>query len=307
MSKQLKINGHEISPSSQRILLALENGDWKYSRHLCEPANLDDNGKVAYRMEAHLIPAGLAEEKPRDDENDPRQFKLTEEGQKQVEKYQRELEAPSTREEIAEMAQEGYEAGTSAKKSVQEYRKKVSDIRVQLNDTRDTVGEIEHRQEVKGPTVELIEERSDNNKSRLERVEQEVEDLEESSDSHAEARLVADLQSKLSELKARADRTEYQQAVLARKIAHAEHDRDHLDRFVKPAGALAGVASFGYFLLLSAGVLFWQEQVVSILVGGVAAVLAILYVVGVTLFAWLWETPSFNSLVARISRWSPSI
>src|SRR5699024_3616016 len=94
-------------------------------------------------MENHLGPAGLVLEAVRDDpERESRKFKLSEEGEVWVEDHAEELLAPTTREEIADLAQQGYKEGTEAKESVQNYRKKLRRYKNQVEDVREQLAHI---------------------------------------------------------------------------------------------------------------------------------------------------------------------
>ena len=127
-----------------------------YGGELRKAADLNENTQVFYRMENYLKPSGLVVEAARAEERDARQFQLTEEGAEWVEEHAEEIVAPANREEIAELAHEGYKAGTSAKESVQNYRKKVNRVKNRLDETCEDVRDLEDQEENKEATLDMV-------------------------------------------------------------------------------------------------------------------------------------------------------
>lgn len=129
MVETLEKDGYRIDRASQVMLQALNGDDeWVRGQTLREAADLAQNGQVFYRMEEHLMPAGLAQEAARTERNghvEPRQFRLTSEGVEWVTEHADALVIPTTREEAAAKAGAAYEAAESARSSVQNYRKKL--------------------------------------------------------------------------------------------------------------------------------------------------------------------------------------
>ena len=119
-------------------------------------ADLSENTQVFYRMENYLKPSRLVVEATRAEKRDVRQFRLTEEGAEWVEELAEEIVAPANREEIAKLAHEGYKTGTSAKESVQNYRKKVNRVKNRLDETRGEVAEIADQQESDDTTLDVL-------------------------------------------------------------------------------------------------------------------------------------------------------
>lgn len=185
MSEVLWYDEQRIDRASQKILRALRGGKWVYGSELRTAADLDENTQVFYRVEQYLEPAGLVVEASRTQEGDARQFRLTDAGAQWVEDHADEILAPATREEVAELAHEGYKAGTSAKESVQNYRKKVNRIKNRLDDVRAEVAEIADQQDSDDTTLTILWERSEDNRDRSKETKNVVADLREQMDTRA--------------------------------------------------------------------------------------------------------------------------
>jgi len=81
MSDVIDIDGHRIDGDSQAMLLALRRGPATLSA-LRERTDLDDYSQVSYRVDDHLLPAGLVEDLDRDE----RTVMLTEKGKECIER-----------------------------------------------------------------------------------------------------------------------------------------------------------------------------------------------------------------------------
>jgi archaellum component FlaC len=138
---------YKIDEHSQRMLLELSRGE-ATTGELVAPGGFGEGEyqKVKYRMDEHLIPAGLVEEVPysgRYEHNStPRQFALTRAGREWL-REQDELGFPATVEAAVEDAGEALEAAESAKSSVQNYRKKLNRINKRTKALKKRVDEIE--------------------------------------------------------------------------------------------------------------------------------------------------------------------
>jgi chromosome segregation ATPase len=183
MVETLEKDGHRIDRASQVMLRALNAGDeWVRGKTLREAADLSQNGQVFYRMEEHLIPAGLVQEAARRERNghvEPRQFRVTEEGAAWVEEHAEALAIPTTREETAAKAGEAYEAAESARSSVQDYRKKLHRVKGRVEEVEDAVEEIGEKQENMTVSVMSVSDRSESNKERSKETAAVVAELEE--------------------------------------------------------------------------------------------------------------------------------
>ena len=142
MAGSLTSGGFKIDRPSQKMLLALNKRDSLRGSSLRESAELSQNTQVFYRMEEHLIPAGLVQEHDRRHEQDQRRFSLTQHGASWLDAHQEEVELPKSRVETQQMAHEALEEASSAKNSVQSYRQKVSRIDDKVGDTEDDVDEL---------------------------------------------------------------------------------------------------------------------------------------------------------------------
>jgi hypothetical protein len=165
------------------MLTRLRGEGWVYAGRLRERADFSENSQVFYRMERYLIPAGLVEEAARTNDDEPRQFRLTDEGSLWLEQNTDEIATPATRDEMRELAREGYEAGTSARESVQNYRKKVSRIKNRLEDVEAEVDEISDKQESNVTTLSIQSERSRDNRERSKETKDAVADLQDQMDT----------------------------------------------------------------------------------------------------------------------------
>jgi chromosome segregation ATPase len=139
------VDGNRIDRESQKILIRLNESQWTYATSLRDVAELSQNGQVFYRMEEYLIPAGLVEEKAREDDatayRGRRKFRLTRTGSSWLDEHEEAVAVPKSRAETQQMAYEAKEAAESAKDSVQEYRKKVNRIKNTAEDVEDDVNE----------------------------------------------------------------------------------------------------------------------------------------------------------------------
>jgi hypothetical protein len=79
MSRVLWANENRVDRASQLMLTRLRRESWIYAGRLRERADFSENSQVFYRMERYLIPAGLVEEAARTNDDEPRQFRLTDE------------------------------------------------------------------------------------------------------------------------------------------------------------------------------------------------------------------------------------
>ena len=175
MSGELSADGYKVDGPSQRMLRALRGGGWQYSGSLRDAAELEDNRQVSYRMEQYLAPAGLVVEAVREEpEKEARRFKLTDEGKAWVEAHAEELLAPTSREEIADLAQQGYTEGTQAKDSVQDYRKKLSRYKNQVEEVREQLAHIRDHHDEYFNRVRSVEKESEDSRARSKEAKQGV-------------------------------------------------------------------------------------------------------------------------------------
>lgn len=178
MSQVVEKGEYRVDRASQKILWALKGAGWTYGRPLRRAAELSQNTQVFYRMEQHLIPSGLVEEAERPDRDDgleePRQFRLTREGQQWVAEHAEELASPVTRAETQEMAREASEAAESARASVQNYRKQVHELKQRvsaLEELVERVSSLEGTVEYQGGSIDGLRSKKANTSD--------VEELEE--------------------------------------------------------------------------------------------------------------------------------
>lgn len=274
-----------IDNESQLILHALRGGDWVRALKLRRAANLDENRQVFYRMEKHLIPGGLVEEQQRENSGEMRLFRLTSRGADWVEERARELEMPTTHEQIQNYALEGYEAGTSAKESVQTYRKKLHRLKRRVERAEDDVEAIEDDEEENAKDVEYLRERSQAIRMRSIGNNNRLDSLEDDVEERATIDRVDDLRDDVSGAERRLTTVEDKQVGLAREQAEAARTRARLRRLAKPAGYVAVGALVAYLVVLVAVFFFASDLVASVVIGGIAGALGVAVGTGVAVSA----------------------
>jgi chromosome segregation ATPase len=227
MAETLEKDGNRIDRASQKILRELkEGGEWIRGLTLRRAADLSQNTQVFYRVEEHLLPAGLVEEAARTGQDgyvEPRRFRLTSEGEEWVESHAAALAEPATREEAREMAGEAYEAAESARESVQNYRKKLYRVRSRVEELEELpgrVGETETKLEYHAGSLEGIRSRAIETEEAHEEFAEEMREATERQHSEIEA-----LQSENAELKQRLSRLEQSLDGLVRTQVKRRQDR----------------------------------------------------------------------------------
>ena len=284
MSEVLPEQDARIDRESKLMLQALRGGEWMRGLKLRRAADLGENRQVFYRMEKHLLPAGLVEEAARESSDEVRRFRLTRHGEKWVEDQGEELLKPETREEIREYAFEGYKAGTSAQDSVQNYRKKLHRLKQRVERAEETVEEIGDAQAGNDDEVGYLRERTQavrhrsiDNRNRLESVEESVEE-------RATTDAVEVVSDGLSDVVQRLALVEDKQVGLTREQAEAARNRARLRGLVKPAGYLVVGATAAYLVVLVAVAVLAPGLLTSALIGGLTGVLGVAVGIGVALY-----------------------
>ena len=294
MSGELSADGYRIDGPSQRMLRALRGGDWHYSATLRDVADLEDNRQVSYRMEEYLGPAGLVLEAARQEpEKEARRFKLTDEGEAWVEAHDEELLAPTDREEIAELAQQGYTEGTEAKDSVRGYRKKLSRYKSQVEEVREQLNHIQNHHDEYFNRVSSVEKESEDSRARSKEAKQGVKELREAVEDRATIERVESVSEDVSGVERRLTAVESKQAGLAREQAEMARTRALVSRLAKPAGYVAAGALMVYLVVLIAVFIVAQDLLASVLVGGVTGALGIVVGVAVVIYSVGGSVDSF--------------
>jgi prefoldin subunit 5 len=286
MSRVLWADENRVDRGSQLMLTRLRGQGWVYAGRLRERADFSENAQVFYRMERYLMPAGLVEEAARTDDEEPRQFRLTDEGSLWLEQNTDAIATPATREEMRELAREGYEAGTSARESVQNYRKKVSRIKNRLEDVEAEVHEISDQQESNNTSLSIQSERSKDNRQRSKETKDAVADLQERMDTRAAADDVEQLRDDVSALQEALSSTQHQLDGVTRQQATDERTRARLRRLAQPAGYLVVGAVVAYLVVLVAAVLAAPGLLTGVVLAGIGAVLGVALGVGVAIYAY---------------------
>jgi chromosome segregation ATPase len=275
MAEMLQSEDVRIDNQSQLILHRLRGGEWVRALKLRRAANLEENRQVFYRMEKHLIPGGLVEEQERESSDEMRLFRLTSRGAEWVEERGRELEMPTTHEQIQNYALEGYEAGTSAKESVQTYRKKLHRLKRRVERAEEDVEEVEDDQRESAKDVEYLRERTQAIRMRSIGNNNRLDSLEEDVEERATIDAVDEVRDSVSGAEWRLTTVEDKQVGLAREQAEAARTRARVGRLAKPAGYLTAGTFAAYLVALVAVVLVAPGLVASVVVGGITGLLGV--------------------------------
>jgi hypothetical protein len=286
MSRVLWADEKRVDRGSQLMLTRLRGQGWVYAGRLRERADFSENSQVFYRMERYLMPAGLVEEAARTDDEEPRQFRLTDEGSLWLEQNTDAIATPATREEMRELAREGYEAGTSARESVQNYRKKVSRIKNRLEDVEAEVHEIGDQQDSDDTTLTILSERSKDNRDRSKQTKNAVADLRETMDTRAATDDVQRLRDDVSTLQETLASTQHQLDGVTRQQATDERTRARLRRLAKPAGYLVVGAVVAYLVVVVAVALVASDLLTGVVLAGIGALLGVALGIGVAIYAY---------------------
>jgi prefoldin subunit 5 len=286
MSRVLWVDEKRVDRGSQLMLTRLRGQGWVYAGRLRERADFSENSQVFYRMERYLMPAGLVEEAARTDDDEPRQFRLTDEGSLWLEQNTDAIATPATREEMRELAREGYEAGTSARESVQNYRKKVSRIKNRLEDVEAEVHEIGNQQDSDDTTLTILSERSRDNRDRSKETKNAVADLRETMDTRAATDDLQRLRDDVSTLQETLASTQRQLNGVTRQQATDERTRARLRRLAQPAGYLVVGAVVAYLVVVVAVALVASELLTGVVLAGIGALLGVALGIGVAIYAY---------------------
>ena len=283
MSDALWVDGYKIDRASQKMLRELRGGEWTYGSTLRDAGDLAENSQVFYRMENYLEPSGLVLEAARI-EDEARQFQLTETGEEWVRAHAETVLGPETREEVAEMATEAYEAGTSAKESVQDYRKKVNRVKNRLNETREDVRDLEDQEENQEATLDMVWQRSEDNRDRSKESRERIQALESDLEERAGTGRVSSIEESAAKVEERLRLVEERQGGLARQQAERERERAEIASLAKTGGYVAGGAAGAYVVLVGAAYLIAPGLAASAVVAGIATVLGIVLAIGGLLY-----------------------
>jgi prefoldin subunit 5 len=306
MNRVLWANENRVDRGSQLMLTRLRGQGWVYAGRLRERADFSENAQVFYRMERYLMPAGLVEEAARTDDEEPRQFRLTDEGSLWLEQNTDEIATPATREEMRELAREGYEAGTSARESVQNYRKKVSRAKNRLEDVEAEVHEISDQQDSDDTTLTILSERSKDNRDRSKETKSVVADLRETMDTRAADDDVEQLRDDVSALQEALSSTQHQLDGVTRQQATDERTRARLRRLAQPAGYLVVGAVVAYLVVLVAAVLVAPGLLTGVVLAGIGAILGVALGVGIAIYAYGGNLTETYQTVRGVSASEPA-
>jgi chromosome segregation ATPase len=221
MSQVLQVGGHRIDRPSQIILGELKTKEWTLAKPLAELAELGQNTQVFYRMDNHLKPVGLVEEQEREDRptgyEEPRRFRLTDEGELWVEGHAQEIHTPATRAETQHMARDAHDAAESAKDSVQSYRKKIHRLKGRVEELEELPERVRETETKLTYQAESLDDIRESVKDTQQSHDQFVDDVhEEFTDVHGEIDALDD----------RLGRVERKLDALLRERAAAEREQE---------------------------------------------------------------------------------
>ena len=214
-----------------------------------------------------------------------------------VEEHAEVVFTPATREEIRRYAREGYEAGTSAKESVQNYRKKLNRIKNRVDAMREEVTAIGDQQEKDDLTLTLVSnrsndtrERSKRNTDQIEALQDDVERLADAIEARAPVGHVDTVSEDLTSVERRLATVEAKQAGVARQQGETERARVQLRQWVEPARYLVIGAAVAYLVVLIGAVVVVPGLVIGVVLAGIGALLGV--AVGITATIYAREAPS---------------
>lgn len=266
------------------MLWELREGGWERALTLRRAANLDENRQVFYRMENYLIPGGLVEEHDRENPDDMRRFRLTEAGTAWVENRGKKLKMPTTHDQIQKYALEGYEAGTDAKESVQNYRKKLHRLKRRVERAEENVETIEESEDRNAKEIQYLDERTQAVRGRSQRNKNWLDELQDEVDDRETIQSVDDVRNDVSDAERRLNSVETKQAGLAHQQAVIERERAAVRALAKPAGYVAMGAVVAYLVVLGGVFVLASELVVSILIAGIVGLLSVAFGSGVLIY-----------------------
>lgn len=280
MSQVLHIGENRIDRPSQIILGALNTDEWMFGEPLREAAELGQNQQVFYRMDNHLLPAGLVEEKPREDRSpgheQARQFRLTDRGIEWVDDHAGKIEHPATREETQRMATEARDDAASAKASVQNYRKKLSRMKSHVEDLVEELAEVDAQHAHDYEQLDHFAHVADTAHHRAHENQRTLKDLQHAIDDRAAAEDLEQLRDDLTTLdeKAAQQREEIETTLneAVQRQAEAQQSRTHLRQIATSVGMIAVVVYL--FVLVGVGI-FASGLLASVLIGGICGILGI--------------------------------
>lgn len=276
MSQILHVGENRIDRPSQIILGALNTDEWMFGEPLRETAELGQNQQVFYRMDTHLLPAGLVEEKPREDRSpgheQARQFRLTDAGVEWVDDHAGEIERPATREETQRMATEARDDAASAKASVQNYRKKLSRMKRHVEDLGEDLAEIEAQHAHDYEEIAHLGRVGEKAHNRAHENQRAINELREALDDRATVETVDDLRDDVDTDERALTTLEEDVNELAQQQADAEQSRARVRQIATWVGMIAVV--FYLFVLVGVGI-FAPGLLASVVIGGVGGLLGI--------------------------------
>ncbi|MDF9748307.1 helix-turn-helix domain-containing protein [Natrinema salsiterrestre] len=142
MNKVYNFGENRVDSLSQKILIALADQDQPLSNAELAREFGVNRGKTHTRLNKHLIPADFVQKEQGDRIGDGPYYSLTTSGTMWVEDKRDELERPTTLDEVSERVLEAQRESESAKNSVQNYRKKLYQVKQENEKIEEKLDEI---------------------------------------------------------------------------------------------------------------------------------------------------------------------
>lgn len=164
MESAVEVDGHSLDRVSQLLLLELDaaEGGARATGELADAVGAT-NQQVLYRMDTHILPAGLvAEAEP---ERDARRFELTDEGDRVVDDRRDALEAPRTVEEACQVAND-------ARADVEALRNRVREVEEAIDGAEGRFDAVEEEVAAAADAVDELEGTAEELQSRVTTLEE---------------------------------------------------------------------------------------------------------------------------------------
>lgn len=228
MGELLWADENRIDRASQRMLRGLAESEVLNTTELRHRTDLSQNAQVSHRLENHLIPAGLVDEIEREARpggtKDVRRFRLTTDGHEWVAERSEELDEVVTIEEVRAAAREARSDASSAKDSVQSYRRKVYQLKCQVDEVGEDIEELEEWKENQVMTTDMMWARYKETLREDQICDVVDERLNEALESVAEHAEVQEMNGRIAELESVVGDLESELGVMREKLGVLEEE-----------------------------------------------------------------------------------
>ena len=169
------------------------------------------------------------------------------------------------------------------------------------------MAEIADQQESDDTTLDVLWQRSEDNRDRSKRNSGRLDSVEEDAEAWATTEEVEGVSESVSRVEHRLSSVEDKQAGIVRQQAVTERDRAELRALAKPAGYVALGAVGTYLVVLVVLFVFASELLVSAVIAGIVGVLVSVFLGGAVVCVWggRWssvEEPMEDELAVSATR-----